>query len=184
MMFKRLLSASVAITFLVGCGNQNADMQQQNNAVHEVKQSVNEPAKKLNGREISKRLVGIATDIPGVNHATAVVAGDYAVVGIDVDKNLDQTRVGSIKNAVANALKNDPYGANAVVTSDPDIYQRLRNIAKHIRNGKPASGIAEELSAIVERIVPEVPNRPLTPSQNIENKQPRPSIDENPKRAR
>ncbi|MGV3488863.1 MAG: YhcN/YlaJ family sporulation lipoprotein [Tuberibacillus sp.] len=182
-MLKQLWTAGAVLLFLTGCGSQNADINNNNNnnnGLREVKQSVNEPNKNLSARDISKRLVRLATDVPGVNDATAVVAGDYAVVGIDVDKDLDHTRVGSIKYAVTNALKNDPYGANAVVTSDPDIVQRLRNMGAHIRNGRPISGIANELASIVERIVPEVPNRPLEPSQNIENKQPRQPIDRKP----
>ena len=178
----QLLAAFAVLFLLVGCGgNQNANNNDNdNNGVREVKQSVNEPHKNLSGRDISKRLVGIATDVPGVNDATAVVAGDYAVVGIDVDNKLDRNRVGSIKNAVTNALKNDPYGANTVVTSDPDIIQRLKNMGTHIRNGRPISGIADELAAIVERIMPDVPSQPLQPSQNIENNQPRKPIRQNP----
>jgi len=177
-MFKQLVTAGAVLFLLTGCGSQNAGNDNTsdssyNNNIREVKQSVNEPDKNLSGKDISKRLVRLATDIPGVSDATAVVAGDYAVVGIDVDKDLDSTRVGSIKNSVTNALKNDPYGANAVVTSDPDLVQRLKNMAANIRKGRPVSGIANELAAIVERIVPDVPNRPLQPSQNIENNQPR-----------
>jgi YhcN/YlaJ family sporulation lipoprotein len=174
---KQLWTAGAVLLLLSGCGawpNANVNNNNNNNnGVREVKQSVNEPHKNLTANQISQRLVHLASDVPGVHDATAVVAGDYAVVGIDVDNKLDRTRVGSIKNAVTNALKNDPYGANAVVTSDPDIIQRLRNMGQHIRNGRPISGVADELAAIVERIMPDIPNKPLQPSQNIENNQPR-----------
>lgn len=176
-MKKQLLTAGAVLFLLSGCGGApNADINNNHNGVREVKQSVNEPNKNLSGREISGRLVQLASDVPGVHDATAVVAGDYAVVGIDIDNKIDRTQVGSIKNAVTNALKNDPYGANAVVTSDPDVIQRLKNMGKHIQNGRPVSGVADELAAIVERLVPEIPNRPLQPSQNIENNQPRQNI--------
>ena len=43
--------------------------------------------------------------MPGVNDATAVVVGKYAIVGIDVKAKLDRTRVESIKYSVAESLK-------------------------------------------------------------------------------
>lgn len=59
-------------------------------------------------------LASLAASVPGVNDATAVVVGKYAIVGIDVKAKLDRTRVESIKYSVAESLKNDPDGANAV----------------------------------------------------------------------
>src|SRR5699024_8923060 len=104
-----------------------------------------------------KRLVDIASAVPDVNDATAIVAGDYAVVGIDVNKDLDRSRVGTIKYTVAEALEEDPHGANALITADLDLNQRLKDMRKRINNGQPVSGIMEELAEIVNRIMPDVP---------------------------
>ena len=73
----------------------------------------------------------------GVNDATAVVVGKYAIVGIDVKAKLDRTRVESIKYSVAESLKNDP-DANAVVVADVDTYERLKQIGKQIKKEKQA----------------------------------------------
>ena len=51
-------------------------------------------------------LASLAASVPGVNDATAVVVGKYAIVGIDVKAKLDRTRVESIKYSVAESLKN------------------------------------------------------------------------------
>ncbi|WP_373710437.1 YhcN/YlaJ family sporulation lipoprotein, partial [Escherichia coli] len=72
--------------------------------------------------------------------------------------NLERSKVESIKYTVAQALKNDPYGANAVVVADPDTVSRLRGMASDIKAGRPVSGILDELAAIVGRVMPEVPN--------------------------
>ncbi|MGG0263034.1 YhcN/YlaJ family sporulation lipoprotein [Bacillus mycoides] len=103
-------------------------------------------------------LASLAASIPGVNDATAVVVGKYAVVGIDVKAKLDRTRVESIKYSVAESLKNDPNGANAVVVADVDTYERLKQIGKQIKKGKTGEGILDELAAIVGRVMPQVPN--------------------------
>ncbi|WP_248252472.1 YhcN/YlaJ family sporulation lipoprotein [Fictibacillus marinisediminis] len=121
-----------------------------------------------NSQQVSRHLVGLITGIPGVEDATAVVLGRYAVVGIDVDSKLDASRTGTIKYSVAEALKKDPYGANAVVTADPDTVQRLREMGKQIRQGHPVGGIIRELSAIVGRLMPQVPN-------NMDSRKPSPT---------
>lgn len=53
----------------------------------------------------ANHLASLAASVPGVNDATAVVVGKYAIVGIDVKAKLDRTRVESIKYSVAESLK-------------------------------------------------------------------------------
>ncbi len=144
--------------------NENDDNAQQadKNTPRLTKVNQTAESKKPNqpkgSQEISRHLVGLATGIPGVEDATAVVLGPYAVVGIDVDRKLDNSRVGSIKYSVAEALKNDPNGKNAVVTADPDVVERLRQMGRQIRQGHPIGGIANELAGIVGRLMPQVPH--------------------------
>ncbi|GGE41005.1 putative lipoprotein YlaJ [Pullulanibacillus camelliae] len=170
-MFKKGCLLLGSLVLLTACQGNQSSNQSEPLHVTEVKQTVDDKQRNLNGKQIAKRLVNIANRIPGVNDATVIVAGNYAVVGIDVDKNLDRTKVGDIKSSVAEALKKDPYGANAAVTSDPDIIQRLKNMGKQMRQGKPLSGIASELAAIVERLVPEIPNN-VRPNEQEDNPQP------------
>ncbi|PAQ14509.1 hypothetical protein CD798_10645 [Bacillaceae bacterium SAOS 7] len=112
---------------------------------------------RLSIQQASNRLAKTAEDMPGVKNATAVAVGDYAIVGIDVDANLDRSEVGSIKYTVAEALKNQPYGANALVVADPDLYARLQEIRADINNGRPLQGLANELADIAGRTIPEIP---------------------------
>ncbi|OZI12344.1 hypothetical protein CEW92_07680 [Bacillaceae bacterium SAS-127] len=112
---------------------------------------------RLSIQQASNRLAKTAEDMPGVKNATAVAVGDYAIVGIDVDANLDRSEVGSIKYTVAEALKNQPYGANALVVADPDLYARLKEIRADINNGRPLQGLANELADIAGRTIPEIP---------------------------
>jgi YhcN/YlaJ family sporulation lipoprotein len=102
-------------------------------------------------------LVQLATRVKGVKGATAVVVNKVAVVGIDVDDKLERSRVGTIKYSVAESLKEDPLGATALVTADPDLVQRIREMNEDIRKGRPIAGIAEELADITGRIIPQSP---------------------------
>lgn len=137
---------------LYGCQNDGQNNNNQGNNVVEMKQT-----NEMSSDDIAKHLVDLATSIPDVEDATAIVAGDYAVVGIDVNKNIDRSRVGTIKYTVGEALKDDPYGANALITADTDITERLRKMRESMDEGRPVAGIMEELAEIVNRIMPETP---------------------------
>lgn len=147
---------------LSACGIQNNARNEANelpgNRPIQVKNSSQEPVNREDGQAISRRLVKITESVPGVNDATAVVLGRLAVVGIDVKDNLERSKVESIKYSVAEALQNDPYGANAAVVADPDTVNRLRAMGREIQAGRPVKGILDELAAIVGRVLPEVPN--------------------------
>lgn len=143
---------------LSGCGVNNQSLQdgQKQNIVN-VKNSTIQEVDRTTGQNISKHLVNLASSIPNVNDATAVVIGNYAIVGIDVNKNLERSEVGTIKYSVAESLKNDPHGARAIIIADPDINARLREVSDDIQAGKPVQGIMNELADISGRLMPEIP---------------------------
>ena len=88
-----------------------------------------------------------------------------------MEQTLDRSRVGTLKYAVAQALKEDPQGANALVTADTDIVQRLREMNGDLRRGRPIQGITEELADIAGRIVPQ-------PSREVEQEEQPPTQSE------
>jgi YhcN/YlaJ family sporulation lipoprotein len=133
-----------------------------------VQQTAPQPQYNQSPQATADRLVQIASRVKNVNDATAVVIGKWAVVGIDVNAKLDRPEVGVIKYTVAEALKEDPQGANAIVTADPDIVQRLREMYTDIRRGRPVTGFAEELADIVGRLIPQLP-------RNVERREEAPS---------
>ncbi|WNB90535.1 YhcN/YlaJ family sporulation lipoprotein [Bacillus sp. NEB1478] len=158
----RILAVLSAIFVLFGCmnnkKNENAQNDQNVPQLTKVNQTAENKEKGTKGSQaVSKHLVQLATGIPGVEDATAVVLGPYAVVGIDIDRKLDNSRAGTIKYSVAEALKEDPNGKNAVITADPDTVERLRQMGIEIRQGHPIGGIMRELSAIVGRLMPQIP---------------------------
>lgn len=148
----QILIILILLFFLgVGCGTINR------NDTHVERTSYGNTNAK--NQKTADRLVSIALQDPNVVDATAVVLGKYAVVGIDLPANLDSTGTGSIKYSIAQALKKDPHGANAIVTSDPDTMQRLREMAASIRAGHPVKGIADELAEMVNRLMPQFPQK-------------------------
>lgn len=168
-----LISTSLV---LFGCTRQNPQaLHQAAPAPHQhtaqtqkVHQTEPRPAYNQSPQAKAERLSQLASRVKKVKGATAVVAGNWAVVGINVDPHLARHEVGVIKYSVAEALKADPQGANAVVTADPAIVQRLREMAAESKKGRPISGIANELSKIVGRIMPQLP-------QNVQKREQPPS---------
>jgi YhcN/YlaJ family sporulation lipoprotein len=157
-MMRILLLIIISIFVFTGCNNNNNEVAETaDEKFIKVKNSNIPEVDRQTGQEIAQHLVKLTTGMPNIKDATAVVIGRFAFVGIDVDANIDRSKVGSIKYSVAESLKNDPHGANAVVIADPDITARLKEIAEDIENGRPIQGIINELADISGRLMPEIP---------------------------
>jgi YhcN/YlaJ family sporulation lipoprotein len=169
---KKTLILTALCLVLSGCTTKNDATNNENASLVKVKNSNIENVDRQSGQKISKRLVELATSIPNVNDATAVVLGNYAIVGIDVDSNIERSQVGTIKYSVAESLKDDPYGAKAVVVADADTTARLKEIQGDINNGRPIQGIMEELADVAGRIMPEIPGDIITPNPKNATEEP------------
>lgn len=164
--------AAFSLLLLGGCnvGNSN-EANDGNRSLVRVRNTVDEQVENKSGQEIARRIAEIANRVPNVHDATAIVVGKYAIVGIDVGANVDASRVGTIKYSVAEALQKDPYGANAIIIADPDLYTRVRNIGRQIDEGRPVQAFMNEIADIVGRVMPEVPSDlfETTPNPTEEN---------------
>ncbi|GGE22796.1 hypothetical protein GCM10011571_26090 [Marinithermofilum abyssi] len=171
----RFLSVLCGIGLLFGCqpankppANESAPPTDKIPHTQRVRQTAPDPRYARNPQAIANRMVRIATNMPQVKGATAVSAGPYTIVGIDVDPTLDRGRVGTIKYSVAQALQEDPQGSNVLVTADTDLVQRLRELSDDVAHGRPLSGVAQELAEIAGRIMPQ-------PSKQIQRKEQAPN---------
>lgn len=170
-----LLSIFILLT---GCnvGPKDEATNPQNNQQQQFEVQQTNPQKReiKDPQEVADRLVNLVERIPSVQSANCVVLGNTAIVGINVSGDLDRSRVGVVKYTVSEALRKDPYGVHAFVTADIDIANRLREIQKEIRNGRPISGFAEELAAIIGRVMPQLPRDVI-----IDEQQPEENSDQN-----
>ncbi|WJH33064.1 YhcN/YlaJ family sporulation lipoprotein [Paenibacillus sp. CC-CFT747] len=108
-------------------------------------------------RQTASRLEELASRLPNVQGVNCVVVGNTAIVGINVPPTLDRAQVDTVKYTVAEALKKDPRGVNALVTADLDLNQRIREMRTDVQNGRPVAGFAEELGDLIGRIMPQFP---------------------------
>ncbi|MDN5316945.1 MAG: hypothetical protein PWR08_1069 [Thermoanaerobacterium sp.] len=106
----------------------------------------------------STRAAKIATNVaklPEVNKATVVVSGNTAIVGIDMKASVQGTHETQVKKKVEKTVRDTDKGIkNVSVTSDPDLYKRIDNIAKGIAAGRPLSEFTKQITEILKRITP------------------------------
>jgi YhcN/YlaJ family sporulation lipoprotein len=159
-MLKWLISTIVIVLAATGCStaqrNETSPSPQNNGRVN-IQQTEPRQQELKSSAEVAAHLEELAKRINGVQNAHCVVMGNTAVVGIDVDGNMERSRVGTIKYSVAEAFRKDPYGVDALVTADIDISQRLKEMGADVRRGRPIAGFAEEMADIMGRIVPQFP---------------------------
>ena len=174
---KNRLAILLLILLISGCGlNENATENKQDERV-KVQNTAIEHEDRKKSEDKAQHLAELAGGVPEVNNATAIVIGNVAVVGIDVKATLERSEVGSIKYSVAESMKDDPHGANAMVIADPDMTARLKEVAEDFRNGKPLQGIMNELADITGRIMPEIPADIIDPNPKNATEEPKKKLD-------
>lgn len=184
---RKLFFSLATILLMSGCsmdnnGKESSD--QTKDGLTHVNNSTLQESDRLTGQQTSKRLTELAQSVPEVNDATAVVLGKYALVGIDIDADIERSQVGTVKYSVGETLKNDPHGAYAMVIADPDLYARIKEVAADIRKGEPVRGILNELADITSRVIPEVPGDTLTPTPSKVMEDNKNSLDDSNERKR
>lgn len=182
---KRLAIMLAALLVAGGCQSQSkVNEERQDNGFRPitVKNSAPKQSVRQSGSDKANHLALLAGRVDGVQNANAVVIGNYAIVGLDVDSGLDRSRVGTLKYSVAEALKEDPHGANALIVADPDVNARLQEINDDMKAGKPVQGILNELADIIGRVMPDVPDHMIDTGREP-REAPRDGLSQNDQRA-
>ncbi|MBM4764072.1 YhcN/YlaJ family sporulation lipoprotein [Bacillus sp. B15-48] len=178
-MMKNILTLLLCIAIVSGCGaNQDAAQGDREDRVNVQNTSAEDVDRKASESR-ARYLAQLAASIPDVENATAIVIGNIAVVGIDVNEDLDRSDVGSIKYSVTESMRHDPDGANAIVLADPDLTARLREVTEDFRNGQPLQGIISELADITGRIMPMIPADNLEPQPKEPTEKPNEQLNNN-----
>ncbi|KKK39697.1 hypothetical protein WQ57_03130 [Mesobacillus campisalis] len=174
---KHVLMIFTLILLTAGCGAGNNTAREQQDDRVGVKNTAIEHEDRQQDVDKANYLAQLAERVPDVENATAIVIGNVAVIGIDVDANLERSEVGSIKYSVAESMKDDPHGAGAIIIADPDMNARLREVAEDFRVGRPLQGILNELADITGRLMPEVPADLIDPHSDKAPQQPDGKLD-------
>ncbi|SFM00695.1 sporulation lipoprotein, YhcN/YlaJ family [Gracilibacillus orientalis] len=163
------------LTVLIGC---QQDVQDNNLAQNsedygavQVKNSDPTETDDMDNQEKAQYLANLASGVPNVNDASALITNRGVIVSIDVDEDLDRSHVGSIKFSVLEALEHDPFGRKAIIVADADLHERLQGMGQKIEDGHPIEAISEELANITGRWMPELPLNEKQSDKADQNKQ-------------
>lgn len=156
-MIKKIVILSFSLFFMVSCATTPQKKEQFKNSSNVEQIQNKDKEQQITNEQLTTHLEEVASQVSDVEDAVALIAGPYAVVAIDVNKNLDRQRVGVVKFSVSEALREDPYGKTAVVIADADGTERIRQMTIKMKEGEPLEGILNELAEIVGRYMPQLP---------------------------
>lgn len=135
---------------VAGCGRQNAAPAPEPNRGPTMDQRAD-----MGQADEAKR---IAEETEGVTSAYAVVTGpSMLMVGLFLEEGMSDERATQIEDELADKIRDELDGVNRVmVTSNPDIAQRIREIGRGVEEGRPISEFADETEDIMERLTPQM----------------------------
>lgn len=103
----------------------------------------------------SKDIAAKVEKIKGVKSAKVIISNDRALVGIDMDSNIEGKLTDELKKEVENKVKSADSNIKTVaVSADAGLYQRISNVGKGIEDGRPFGEFGNEIDEIFRRIIP------------------------------
>lgn len=69
-------------------------------------------------------------DMEGVKSAYVFVVGRTAFVGVNLDQEMDDAKVDSLKKQIANEIKRNDRITQVMISADPDLVEQIRDIAE------------------------------------------------------
>lgn len=100
----------------------------------------------------AERLAEKAVRVRGVEDATVVITGRTAYVAIDLADKIQSQEADRIEREVYRTLaKNNRY--RIAITSDEDLFGRLRDIGDGVRNGTPVERYQRDLDNMGDRFI-------------------------------
>ena len=99
--------------------------------------------------KISKAIV----NLPEIDTAPVIVNGNTAIVGI-TSNNLTNTEITpDLRKKIEDAIKNlDSQIQTVALTADNDLFTRIGDVSKNIREGNPATDFKNDIDDILSKI--------------------------------
>lgn len=99
--------------------------------------------------------VHAAVKVAGVRNATAIVSGNTAYIGLELQPGMEK-QAGLIAREVAKRVKSATTSLKLVyVASNPDLVARVKQVADGMKQGKPVSSFSGDLMEIARRVKPQ-----------------------------
>lgn len=110
------------------------------------------PTNPTESSRLAQMLSAEAQKVKGVDKATVVLTGSTAMVGASIKPGSDAS---TVKTQVGDAIKKaDGRVKNVLVSTDPELNQRLIRISQGLAGGRPISAFSTEIQEILKRLSP------------------------------
>ncbi len=118
----------------------------------------NMPMESQEGQDLSIRAEQIVNEVVRLNEvksATVVISDETCLVGVNLASGVEGEMTTEVKNKIEDVVKRTDRSISRVaVSADPDIFDKIENIARETGRGRPLSGFADEIEDLFTRIIP------------------------------
>ncbi|WP_202709133.1 YhcN/YlaJ family sporulation lipoprotein [Sporosalibacterium faouarense] len=129
--------------------NQNGN----NNGLNNNNNNINGNNNNLSSR--AKKIADKIAAMSNVEDATVVISGNTALIGVDLTNDSTLRINDNMRKQIERTVKNADSSINKVsVTADPDIFDRIDEIGRNIRTGRPIKGFTDEIEDMIRRVTP------------------------------
>ncbi len=92
-------------------------------------------------------------DLPEVDDANVIVNNDTAIVGVTLRGSTQGTMTNALRNKIERIVKDSNKGIkNVSITTEPELFKRIRTISRDVDLGNPVRGFADEVKDIIRSI--------------------------------
>lgn len=110
------------------------------------------PTNPTESSRLAQSLVAEAVKVQGVDTAAVVLTGSTALVGVNLEPGTDPA---AAKGQVADVIKRaDNRVKNVLVSTDPELNQRIESISRGLAQGRPISAFTNEIRELLKRLSP------------------------------
>ena len=127
------------------------------NIPEQVDRTDNDSLESEYNTERANHIAKVITNLPEVKKSTVIITGNTALVGVVLASNIAEEEVDETKKTIEEkTFSADASLKNVSITASPEIVKRITNISEDLSQGKPITGLAEELGSIIRRITPTI----------------------------
>lgn len=106
---------------------------------------------RTNANGDANRMASIASRVDGVDDATVIIAGGNAYVGLDLADQVQANQAENVERKVYRSLTRMATRYDINITSDEDLFGRLRDVGDGIRGGNPLNQYQNDFDDFDER---------------------------------
>lgn len=100
-------------------------------------------------------IVDAVVKLDEVRSATVVITDNTALVGVTLDSDVEGEMNTEVKKKVEDVVRRTDRSIDRVsVSANPDIVERIENIARETGRGRPLSGFGREIEELIRRMTP------------------------------